>query len=336
MSWSVRYNPALQGGALTALQDWINRSTASGVIQAIRFDQSSAVTNWTHSDGSTSLVTRNATGGIIGDGSLKIDQPNTLNGNGGQWRIPLDSSWTGGGGQSQGMGTSQDIYIQFRVKYGTNWLTPSTGGGGKKTCIVGGYTFNSPNSSSSDIDSEFVITNENNRGYPWFYHHATGQSVDRSEEWEPSGVPGYPFGHYIQPEVDHGSGFADSADRYSIYENGGTPVSPGVILNVEGVWWTFLIRLNIVSFTEDNVFKAGNIAELDYAPAGATAYTALSHRHGFAQSSSDIGGTHDASNGPQALWLLPYDTGRTGSATSFSVEYDQVIVSRNRPAVPVY
>ena len=319
-----------------ALADWAARSTAPGVVQAIRFNNSANVTNWTHPDENTDLVTWNQTDGIIGDGCMQINQPTTLNGNGGQWRIPLNASWTSGGGQSQGFGTGVDWYVQFRCKFGPNRLQPSINGGGNKTCIIGGYTFASPSSSHSDIDCEFVITNPSWQSYPFFYHHADGQIVDQGSIWQPDAPPPYDtYGHVIQTAVDHGASFTDPAQRYSLYEDETTPRSPGVVLYSEGVWYTHYFHFNIALY-EDTVTNPSNTAQMWFTPYGTTTYQPLFTCTGFAQASgSDPGQSDDAPNGPQALWLLPYDTNRSGSVYNTYQSYDQVIVSTQPIACPL-
>ena len=344
----------------TAQADWVTRTTASGVVQYVRFSGNSSlystngigttiatdntsgatvntqqagsanVSSFLHQgDGTSVNASWNASGGIVGDGCLHIAIPTNIPAATAQWFIPLNAAWTASGGQSQGFGTGNDIYIQFRAKYGPNWMYPSIGGGGKKTCIVGGLTFNSPGSSSSDIDNEFVCTNQNYQGIAQFYHHDTGQNVDTSTNWQPTAPAPYnSFGHLIQPALDNGSSYTNVAQRYSIYEEESAPLSPGCWTYREGQWYTVLIHLNIAQFS-DGVYNSANFAELWVARDGETSYTKLYSQLGFEQAADS-----SAPNGPQALWLLGYDTNRTAGVYSTWVEYDQIIVSTQPIACP--
>lgn len=162
-------------GATTQLQDWINRSTAAGVVQALRFPSSTNVTTYTHQDGMQGNVVWNPNDGIIGDGCMQINVFPSDGTNSGNWRIPLNASWTSGGGQTQGMGTGV-YYTQFRVKLGPNRLTPSVNGGGFKICINSGYNFASPNSSASDTGTEIVCGDFawNSHPIPYYYDGVGG------------------------------------------------------------------------------------------------------------------------------------------------------------------
>lgn len=314
----ARVIAARRSSELTPLQDWINRSTAAGVVQAIRFDQSSAVSSWTHPDGQTSLVTRNASGGIIGDGSLKIAQPTSLLGNGGQWRIPMNTAWTS---TTQGIGSTV-FYAQYRIKLGTNRLTPSTGGGGFKQHIMGGYRFDSPGSSSSHSDHETVLTNYNWRGIPALY---VADALGNTTEFESDNGTGQII---LQNAIDNGAGISDPDLRYCRYKGSDPGHSPGCWAYVEQQWNTWYYRVKYVDYGGPGT---GNEIDCYVARYGEPSYTQLWQQRNFT-----IGVDSTYTGGPNGFWFLPYDTGRTGSSVDTDHEYDQLILSTAPIACPVY
>lgn len=311
------------GSSSSALSDWTARSTAPGVVQAVRFNSAANVTNWTHPDGNQSLVVQNPTDGIIGDGCLQINQPASLS-NGGQWRIPLNSAWTTDG---SGFGTGVDYYVQYRCKLGPNRLTPANGdqngqSGGFKLNILGGYIFSSPGSSSSDIDCEIVCTNPAWINLPVVYNHDIGQDVQRFQRT----IAGYTS---QQDAIDHGASITDPFQRYCLYENESSPTSPGCWFFVEQQWFTVYIHVKIAVF--DTNPGTGNVLQMYVARQGETKYTQLFQENDFQQTSDS-----SAPKGNQALWLLPYDSHRTNASYSTYQAYDQVIVSTQPIACPQF
>lgn len=310
--------------AASALADWTTRSTAPGVTQAIRFNNVANVTKWTHPDASTALVIQNPTDGIIGDGCLQINQPATLS-NGGQWRIPLNAAWTTDG---SGFGTGVDYYVQYRCKLGPNRLTPAFGdqpggrSGGFKVNILGGYQFSSPQSSSSDIDCEIVCTNPAWIGLPVVYNHGIGQDVQTFQRT----IAGYTS---QQDAIDHGPSVTNVFNRYCLYEGESSPTSPGCWFFQEQQWFTVYIHVKIAVFTASP--GTGNVLQVYVARQGETSYTQLFQENDFQQAADP-----SAPNGNQAIWLLPYDSHRSNASYSTYQAYDQVIVSTNPIACPLF
>lgn len=302
------------GGDATQLADWVTRSTATGVVQAIRFDSSSAVSTYTHQDGQQANVTRNATGGVIGDGSLRIDFPAATGANPGGWRAPMNSSWTTDG---QGFGSTEH-YVQYRVKLGKNILRQSTGGGGNKFSIFGEYKFSSPNSSGSHTSCEVVVNNQNWR-----------QSLFAYREHPVSGTTGFDtsdgVGIHLQPAVDRGAGVSDNNYRYALYESG--LGSTGCWYWQEETWITVYIRLKIVDYGGTGT---GNEIDIYAAREDESTYTQLFNNRDFR-----IGSDSLVPNGNNGVWFTIYDTNRTSAAFDTYAEWDQLIVSTLPIACPL-
>jgi hypothetical protein len=315
-SSSVSGTTQTPGGSGSALQDWINRSTATGVVMATRFTQTSHVTSWTHNDGTQDHLEFRSTGGIIGDGCMRINVLPTDGPSSGQWRRPLNDSWTTNG--NSGI-QSEDYYIQFRCRFGPDRLTPSVNGGGNKLCIVGGYNYTSPNSSHSNVDSEVVVTNPDWLEIPIVYNHNAGQQVQRFQ----SGVGG--FSTTQQPARDRGTSFS-GLDRYCVYQNSSNPTSPGCWFFEEEEWFT--VYMHLKQNTPGG--SSGNRLELYVARDGETSYSRLFDETNFAWALDST----DAPRGLVGLWLLPYDTNRTSGTVTTYQEYDQVIVSTQPIACP--
>lgn len=291
--------------SLTALQDWVNRSTAAGVTQAIRFDTSSAVTTYRHGDGQQANVIRNATDGIIGDGCLEVTVPSADGANSGAWRCPVINGMTDG----QGFGSS-DWYVQFRVKLGPNRLTPSVDGGGFKFCNMSEYIPSSPNSSRSHASNEIVLNNQNWYGILTSYreHPVSGPTLlDRTDG----------NGIHLQTAVDKGAGVSDPFARYCLYQSGNA--SSGCWFFNEQEWFTVYMRIRIVDYGGTGT---GNQFDLWVARPGETSYTQLQDVRDFR-----IGSDGALPQGINGIWLLPYDTNRSSASYSTWQRYDQVIVS---------
>lgn len=325
-------NPAVSGGSrvpasvsasghigaifasnMSAASDWAARSTAAGVVQAIRFASSASVTSYTHSGASSVNVVHDPADGVIGDGCLRINVPSTAGADSGAWRAPLNAAWTADG---QGFGASE-FYIQYRVKFGANRLTPSSGGGGFKVMNLAEYKFSSPNSSQSHTGNEIVMNNGYWYGVPLMYreHPSTGPT-------DLNFVDGN--GIHLQTAVDNGAGVSDPYARYCLYQSGSA--SAGCYPWYVNEWLTIYLRLKIVSYGGSG---AGNELDMYIARDGETNYTQLQNFRDFV-----IGSDSAVPNGVNGIWFLPYDTNRTSASYDTYHKYDQLIVSTQPIACP--
>lgn len=301
------------GGTLTALQDWINRSTAAGVVQAIRFASASTVTPYIHTGTGSGNVVYDPNDGIIGDGCLRINVPSTDGANSGAWRAALNAAWASDG---QGFG-STPFHIQFRVKLGPNRLRQTLLGGGFKVMNLSEYLISSPNSSRSHASNEIVLNNGYWYGVPQMYReHFTTGTTDFNRI-DAAGI-------HIQTAVDHGSGANN--DRYCLY-NSGAP-SAGCWDYEELAWFTVYLRIKIVNY--GGAGGVGNELDMYVAREGETSYTQLQNLRDF-----EIGTDGALPNGINGIWLLPYDTNRTSADYDTYQKYDQLIVSTNPIACPL-
>lgn len=310
------------GGALGLAQDWLDRSTASGVTQAIRFDVSTNATSYAHPDSGQPNVVQNPTGGILGDGCLRINVPASSGSNPGAWRVPFDSSWTT---DSQGFG-SADYYTQFRVKFGPNrWTTDPGASGGAKIANWSQYKQSSPGSSQSHLNSEVVAQFLSQTESALIGYNDTASAGGQSSNI--FDLVDYPQSGDInfQNSVDNGSGIADKFARYCLYQPGApSNISAGCVRFVEGVWYTIYVHQKVVTPNG----TTGNIFEMSYAGPDDTTYRPL-----VSLTNQLFGYDADAPNGNNGLWLLPYKTGRTSGSETYH-EYDQVIVSTSPIACP--
>lgn len=295
---------------LTALQDWINRSTAAGVTQALRFTTSTDATGYAHEDGTEAQVVFDSGDGIIGDGCLRIDVPNTAGANSGSWRAPLNTAWS----DFQGFGATR-FYWQFRVKLGPDRLTNSVNGGGFKMMNLAEFRFSSPNSSRSHPQNELVINNQDWRDILFAYRE-TGAGATGLE---------IPFGgsdYRLQPAIDRGAGVTPDSARYCLYSN-----NAGCWFLQEGAWFTVYVIMRIQTYGG----TTGNELDIYVARAGETSYTQLFNNRGF-----EMGADNVLTDGPNGIWFLPYDTGRTSASYSTWQKYDQLIVSTQPIACPLF
>lgn len=301
-------------GTAGAAADWTARSTAAGVVQAIRFTNATNVTKYTHNDSKAANVTFDGTDGIIGDGCLKINVFMADQANSGNWRAPLNASWT-----QDGMGFgSNEFYIQYRVKLGPSRLTPSVNGGGFKMCNIAGYVPSSPNNSQSHTGHEIVIHNGYWRGALLAYREHPVSGTTSFETTDSSG------NIHLQTGVDHGAGVSDAYARYCLYQSGNA--SAGCWFLHEQEWFTVYYRIKIVDYGGAGT---GNAIDIYAARQGETAYTLLFNNRDF-----QIGSDTDYPNGVNGIWLLPYDTNRTSATYDTWHKYDQLIVSTQAIACP--
>ena len=147
-----------------ALSDWNVR--AIGATQAIRFGGSDTnVTAYAHGDSGSPNVTWNSTGGIIGDGCLRLVRPSGSSSSA-SWRAPLNSKWTVRG---EGFGIGVPFWVQYRFRLGPGRLKSNPGSAGFKISDISQYNVSSPDSSRSHTNGEVVTQNQDWRGIPLVY-----------------------------------------------------------------------------------------------------------------------------------------------------------------------
>ena len=298
----------------TAEADWLARSTAAGVLRAIRFDNSTEVTANTLADVRAGNVTYLTTDAASGAGCLRFAVNDTDGQNNGNWRLYIASDQrVFGPAQS-----SKKYFVQFRQKAPANFMHaayPGTNGGyanGQKHIICSWFA-------ASNQNNEVVIEDSLQMGAPtWYYQNGSSFANDRIS------MAGGAF-FRMQTGVDNGTPaspvtIADYMARYGLtldYNNSnrntGTPdTNNGGFYYTPDEWMTFEL---MVDFT--NGFNAANV-QIWVAHASAAPVRIVN-------STVTLG---SANGGHNAIWLLPYCTNRTsnGGYDTYTL-YDEVITS---------
>ena len=298
----------------TAEADWIARSTASGVLRAIRFDTSTEVTANTLQDSKAGNVTHYTGDFASGVGCLRFAVNNTDGANNGNWWIYLANDQRVFGPAQ----ASKQYYVQYRQKMPSAFCYaawPADGSCspyccGQKHSICSHHT-------GSNQNNEVVIEDTYQMGAPsWYYQD--GSSFARADIWI-SALNAF----RLQNAVNNGGAESTIAEAWAKYgllytagasnKNSGTPdTRNGGLYYLPDEWMTFETR---VDFT--NGFSAVRV-EMWAAHAGLAPVKIASS---VVQLGSGNGG-HDA------LWLLPYATSRTsnGGFDTYTL-YDEVITS---------
>jgi hypothetical protein len=292
-------------GNLTAEQDWLNRSTAPGVVKAQDFRTSSSVTNFIHHNTDQTQVTLDTTNKITGNGSLKIASPASIGQNGAAWRAPLNDSWTTDG---QGFGTSQTWYVSFQVYHAPNRLTCGSTGDGFKILNIAEYRFSSPDSSMSHPTGEIVLsTRASSANIPVLYRD------------NGNGTPGFdaPFGGggniLYQPAVDNGAALPND-QRYCLWTGSGDTFA-GCVKWPVGEW--FEVRLEIKTAST----STGNYIKCSFKRFGQAEQT-MWNEHDWSYAFDSL-----IPNGPNGIWFQTFDTNRTSATEDTYTNYTQLIVS---------
>ena len=155
---------------MTADQDWINRSTAPGVLFATDFRADADVLPHRFAAGMDptllARVTRFTGDGITGGSCLRIDTPAGVGvDTSPAWIGSLNPKWTS---NAQGMGRNP-FWIQFRLKIPASRLVKGANPDGWKFVQVSNYNPQSPSSSRSNTLFEVVGLDDFMKGYPQAY-----------------------------------------------------------------------------------------------------------------------------------------------------------------------
>lgn len=327
----VQVTSSIPGGDADA--DWQERSSGPGVVNAIRFDSAADVANGVLIDGLQDRVSWTNEIKTSGSGALRFDVLNSDAANSGNWRWYLKPD-------QSSFGAGDEFYVQYRY-YSTEdmWRYKpdhGSGTGGYKLSIVSHW-------SSSNQANEIVTQNTNYRGFPQLYWQDGRAFVDAQEVRNTPcnsgnfvfqnaidrGTPSNPStcAEYAQrygPLYDYGSGsdFPSAGDITN--QGGGHPNADAAMAGVAmptNDWMTILTRIRVGTFgtssSEIDVWIARN---------GEDYVKTQEYRNVLLGAGPDF----------NALWLLPYDTGKqpnTKGRSSFVV-YDEVIVSTETIAAP--
>lgn len=306
---------ALPTSPTTLAQDWINRSTAPGVVQAKRFTSLADVGNKTTApywpapgDVAANMIIV-ADGGVIGDGCVRFVIPKTQGQRPNSLLFPLNAAWNS---NLQGFNGGR-FWIQFRSRIGPMLLADeATKGTALKLCNVANYNYNSFVSSRSNTEYELVV---------YAPHVGTVGGASNLNAYRRN-----------DPAAGGGlaGGGADTEGAYDMWRNDVTLAQAEQPFGLtEEDWYTYLLEIEIDQYGVKNGQIPGNYFSLKCAGPGDTAWTEVFRSQAFG-----IGTESDA--GFTGFWFTTgYDTGRSGSAYDSYVEVDQLIVSTQPIALPV-
>jgi hypothetical protein len=310
----------------TLQQDWIARSTASGVTAAYDFN---GVNDFLRADvdnghvyaGSMNptvlgYIVKDTTDGLASGCCLRIDTPASVGANSATWMCSLNNSWTT---KTQGFGSTA-FWIQFRFKIPSSRLTLTNCGGnqrGWKWANIAHYSQIDPAAqSASNRNDEHVLQDTNQYGFPQAYHRdVNGNFPAFNESYGGSNFK-------LQNSIDNGTGLSDN-NRYCLWNNGSP--SAGCWDWVTDEWLTCMIRIKVGTYGG----SAGNEFDMWVARRLATSWT---HTHSF--SNYSVGLPDEFTGGLNGLHLLTYETNRLNSTVATHHKYAELIVSTQEIALP--
>ncbi len=219
-------------------------------------------------------------------------------------------------------GENSEFYIQWRQRFSTEFLaTKFTGGGGWKQVIIGTGDKPGGGFETSCSALETVVQNTYHRGFPQMYNSCTGST---------SHGPYNPF------EERFGTSdfkFQNAMPApFCLYSQGSTSYfepTGNCFGYVANEWMTFQVRI-----------KTGPRVNDEFSGSFVTMWVA---REGKASQEVINWGPYNLTAGSVAanqrfgkVWLLPYNTGKSASATHpvAYTWYDELIISRTKIADP--
>ena len=320
---SVTVTVTSGGGGNPQTSDWLDRSTAAGVLMASRFDTEAEVLNFRTSSKQENIVWDTSLK-TSGNGSMKFNIYNTDTTSSGNWKRYLSDD------QRQ-FGPGDEFYVQYRQYIPAYLISHKFKGTqysgiysqGFKSSIISHY----PN---SNTNFEVVIQNSGQFGYIQGYHQDGNSTAVKWSESVSTACQSSDFRH--QPAIDHGPqniGTPCENDRarygglYSyLASQGGDRGDPdpltGAFVYEKDAWITILQHVRV---SPQGYGASNNVIET-WAARDGEDYVLLA-------SLNDV--KFGTSGNFDTLWLLNYrskgqaDASRQNTFTN----YDEVIVSTN-------
>lgn len=320
-SMSVNVTVTSAGGNPPPTSDWVDRSTAPGVLMATRFDTDAEVSNWKTSSKQENIVWDTSLK-ASGAGSMKMNILNTDTTASGNWRRYLSDD-------QRGFGPGDEFYVQFRQYIPAYLIEHKFKGAqysgiysqGFKSSIISHFR-------NSNTNFEVVVQNSGQFGYIQGYHQDGESTAIKWDKGVSSGCQNSDFRH--QPAIDHGPqnvGTACENDRarygglYSYFSSqGGDRGNPdpltGAFVYEKDAWITILQHIRV---SPSGYGASDNVVET-WAARDGEDYVLLASLNNIKFGTS---GQFDT------LWLLNYrskgqaDSSRQNTFTN----YDEVIVS---------
>ena len=219
-------------------------------------------------------------------------------------------------------GESSEFFVQWRQRFSPEFVaTKFAGGGGWKQIIVGTGDKSGGQFETSCSALETVVQNILHRGFPQMYNSCTG-----STSHGPYNPFEEPFGAY-DFKIENGR-----AAPYCLYSQGSTSYfapTGNCFAYVANEWMTFQVRI-----------KTGPRVNDEFVNSYVTLWAA---REGKASELVMNWGPYNLSAGAPSenqrygkVWLLPYNTGKSASATNPTAYtwYDELVISRQQISDP--
>lgn len=316
--------------------DWHRRSTAPGVLRAIRFDSQSDVTKYLYPDkfGRYKYATWDQTTKASGNGSLRFEIPsNSPADTAGAWRINFADDL-----RTQ-FGENQEFYIQWRQRFAPYFLEHkyllTTGSGGWKQIIIaqGDGVAQQPGYDqvkgwpevNSCTENHLVMQNVGFNGYPAMYHSCWVYEM---------------FDDYVRTV---GNYTRQNQIPGCFYYNRNGQSSDPCLRYVANEWMTFQVHVKLGPWSAAAVDANTGKTRAGYSNSTVEFWVArdgqpsmLAHREtGLVLRRGNLpddwkNSAHDARYGK--LWLLPYITGKDDKEATENTYtwYDEVIISTAR------
>lgn len=312
--------------AATPEEDWIARSTANGVVRAIRFDNQSEVLDHVHQDSGAGNVTFDPAVKASGNGSMRFVIPsNTGETDGsGSWRINFSESPF-----NVQFGANSEFFVQWRQRFDDFFIQHEyAGSGGWKQIILSQGDVPGVEANAC-TELELVVQNTKSWKVPQAYH-SCGVYYPYNEhdgnDWLIQNVVGCRWRNG-SPDPNDGSCVPYRADEFMTFQ---------VRLQL-GEW-----QENIPDRLNNNVPSKGfypSEFEMWVAREGEPAILTLRYTDILIRRGNDSDdpkySSHTGKYGK--IWLSTYNTGKSSSEShqEASTWYDEVIVSTERIADPL-
>lgn len=297
--------------ASTLDQDWINRSTAAGVIWATNFASAAEVNNWRYTNqnsaewdpnslqSQSTLLQYRAGEGYNFAGALRIEDTSNQNNPVVWWRT-LDASKTSGSRDvTYLVPAGTNVYVQARLKINSIRMRNDTGNGLKMIEITSAFNTN--------VAQEFFLA----RYYNQRLVRVQGSTFTQNDgqRWDYTNLPGGDFD--LQPGSDYG------LCLYSTNPSGCYVLEPDE-------WYTFHITLRGGTTGNNDTY-----CKVEVAREFESGYTTVYERSDMYTSGYQFG------EGYSAVALFNRNEANSGLPAKCYHHYSQVIASTQPIAAPM-
>lgn len=313
--------------------DFAARCAAPGVVKCVGFDSPADIAG---GDNDNSGINRDGTSIPTLDSTVKTSGASSL-----KFTVPAVSDANSSGAYfanfspdlSVQFGAGQDFYIQWRQRFSPEMLQHfpvDSGQGGFKQFIVGSGDQPGKPPIYSCSKLEVVVADYAQMHFPGMYNSCTGSGTGANAQAAYSGL----YEKFTNAARD--TDFKLQNGRPSpgcLYSQGNTNpetfFKPGTCIGyVANEWMTFQVHIKVGVRSGDQF--VGSLVELWIAREGQPSQLAISIPFRLAAGPASLNERFGK------VWLLPYNTGKSGSATNpvAYTWYDDLIISRQKIADP--